>query len=135
MFFQLREDIAKLERLDRETLFLAREGISSMEQLIDHKGRTEDKIESLTVQRQELRKELRRLTRKGNQSVADEVRGQIGQLSQRLKRLRKELSLCDSIALRSGRVKNNLGLLLVQEAFDRKTRTPQKRNRNYNIGR
>lgn len=133
--FQLREDITKLERLDRETLFLAREGIFSMEQLIDHKGRTEGKIESLTAQRQELRKELRRLTRKGDQSVTDEVRGQIGQLSQRLKRLRKELSLCDSIALRSGRVKNNLGLLLVQEAFERKTRTPQKRNRNYNIGR
>ena len=36
--FQLREDIAKLERLDRETLFLARSGITSIEQLACHKN-------------------------------------------------------------------------------------------------
>lgn len=133
--FLLREDIAKLERLDRETLFLAKKGITSMEQLISHKKKTEGEIESLTTQRQEFRKELRRLTRKGDQPAADEIRGQIGQLSQRLRELRKELSLCDSIALRSERVKDNLRRLLLQEAVERKTRTSQKRNRNYSIKR
>jgi hypothetical protein len=111
--FQLREDIARLEHLDRETLFLAREGITTMEQLSSYKGAAESKIEALTTQRQELRRELRRLTRKENQSAADEVREQIGQLSQRLKKLRKEVVFCDGITLRSGRVKENLGQLLV----------------------
>ena len=117
--FQLREDIAKLEKLDRETVFLARKGISSMEQLIDHKGRTEDEIESFTAQRQELRKELRRLTWKGDQSAAEEVREQIGQLSQRLKKLKKEVALCDGILLRSEKVKENLERLLLQEIIER----------------
>ena len=112
VFFQLREDIAKLERLDRETLFLAREGITTIEQLSSHKEAAESEMEILTVQRQELRKKLRRITRKENQQAVDEVRGQIGHLSQRLKRLRKELSLYDSIALRSGQVKENLEQLL-----------------------
>ena len=110
--FQLREDIAKLNRLDRETLFLAREGITTMEQLSSHKEAAESEIEVLTVQRQELRKKLRRITRKEDQRAVDEVRGQIGELSQQLKKLRKELSLCDGIALRSGQVKENLEQLL-----------------------
>ena len=133
--FQLREDIAKLERLDRETLFLAREGITTMEQLEERKETTKSEIEALTVHRQKLRKELRRLTRKGDQQVTDEVRGQIGQLSRQLKKQRREAALCESIALRSGQVKENLGRLLLQEAIERKAKTPQRRNRNYNIER
>ena len=107
--FQLRENIAKLDRLDRETFFLAREGITTMEQLEDRKVAIKSEIEALTVQRQELRK----FTRKGDQQAISEVRGQIGQLSQQLKKLRKEVILCEGIALRSGRVKENLGQLLV----------------------
>lgn len=118
--FLLREDVAKLERLDRETLFLAREGIVTMGQLSDRRGAAEGEIESLTAQRQELRKELRRLIRKGDQQAADEIRGQIGQLSGRLKKLRKEVVLCDGIALRSGQVKENLEQLLTQQNIERK---------------
>ncbi len=116
--FLLREDMAKLERLDRETLFLAREGITTMEQLSSRRRTAESEIETLTAQRQELRKELRRLIRKEDQPAADGVRGQIGELSQRLKRLRKEVALCDGIALRSGRVKENLGQLLTEQLLE-----------------
>lgn len=134
--FLLREDVAKLEQLDRETLFLAREGITTMGQLENHKGTAESEIESLTAQRQGLRKELRRLTQKGNQSAAEEVRGQIGQLSQRLKKLRKEVALCDSIALCSGQVKENLEQLLTERAIEREKREALYiQNRSYDIGR
>ena len=133
--FQLREDIAKLGRLDRETLFLAREGITTMEQLSSRIEVAKSGIEALTVQRQELRKELRRLTRKGDQQVTDEVRGQIRQLSRRIKKQRSEVALCEGIALRSGQVEENLGRLLLQEAIERKAKTPQRRNRNNNIER
>ena len=118
--FLLREDVAKLDRLDRETLFLAREKISTMEQLEYRQGAAESEIEALTAQRNYLRKELRRLIRKGNQPAAGEVREQIGQLSQRLKKLRKEVALCEGIALRSGRVKENLEQLLTQQNTERK---------------
>lgn len=133
--FQLREDIAKLERLDRETLFLVREGITTMEQLSSYKGTAESEIEALTFQRQELRKELRRIIREGNPPAAEEVREQIKKLSKRLKELRKEVALCDGIALRSGQVKDDLEHLLQQKAIERKTKISQRRDCNYNIER
>jgi hypothetical protein len=118
--FLLREDVAKLDRLDQETLFLAREDITTIGQLESRQAAAKSEIESLTAQRNDLRKKLRRLTRKENQPAADEIRGQIRQLSQRLKKLRKEVALCESIALRSGQVKENLEQLLTQQNTERK---------------
>ena len=118
--FLLREDVAKLDRLDRETLFLAKEGISTMGQLEGRKAAAESEIETLIARRNDMRKELRRLTRKGDQLATGEVRGQIAQLSQQLKKLRKEVALCDGIALRSGQVKDNLEQLLTQQNTERK---------------
>jgi len=133
--FLLWEDVAKLERLDRETLFLAREGITSIGHLSSYKGAAESEMESLTVQRNDLRKELRRLTWKGNQTATDKVRRQIKGLSQRLKILRDEISLCDGIALRSRQVKENLEKCLIQHASEFKMSTPQRTNRSYDIAR
>lgn len=133
--FQLREDIAKLERLDQETLFLAREDITSIGELYNHRGVVESEIESLTTRRNDLRKELRRLTRKNDQPAVDEIRGQIGQLSRKLKKLHNEVALCENIALRSERVKDNLGCLLLQEAAERKTKISQKEKYDFNIER
>lgn len=120
MSFLLREDVAKLDRLDRETLFLAREDITTIGQLESRQAAAKSEIETLTAQRNDLRKELRRLTRKENQPAADDIRGQVRQLSQRLKKLRKEVALCESIALRSGQVKENLEQLLTQQNTERK---------------
>lgn len=127
--FLLRKDVAKLEQLDRETLFLAKEGISTMRQLENRKAAAESKIETLIAQRNDMRKELRRLTRKGDQQATGEVRGQIGELSQRLKKLRKEVALCDGIALRSGQIKESLEQLLTQQNAERKEQTKDELSR------
>ncbi len=76
MLLQLR-DIAKLDQLNRETIFLAREGIITIGQLESRKRVAASKIEALTTRRRELRKELRRLSQKGGQQSAEEVQGQI----------------------------------------------------------
>jgi len=134
--FQLREDMARLEQLDRETLFLAREEIATMEQLSSHKGTAESEIEALTVQRQELRKKLQRLSRKGDQQAASEVRGQIRKLSQRLKKLRKEMVLCNGIALRSGQVRENLGQLLTEQLLEHRGKEWRyTKNHSYEVSR
>ena len=77
-------------------------------------------IDALTVQRQELRKELRRLMRQGDAIAADEVKGKISAISSRLKVLRREVVLCDGIAQRSGQVKENLERLVNQKETERK---------------
>ena len=136
MSFLLREDLAKMTLLDRQTRFLAKEGISTIEQLESRREVIESRVKVLIAQRQELRKELRRLARRGDQVAADGMRDQIGQLSQELKKQRKEVALCDNIALRSERVKESLKELLTEQLIERNAKEPthtKNCNYNYNI--
>ena len=137
--FLLREDMAKLDQLDRETLFLAREGITTMEQLSSRRGAAEGKMEPLTTQRKELWKEYRQFTRRGDQPAADETRGKIRQLSQRIRTLKKEIVLCDGISLRSEQVKERLDQLLTQQNAERREKAQdglsrQRSRTNYEKG-
>ena len=77
-------------------------------------------MEALTAQRQVLRKDLRRLTRRGDPTGIDEVKQNIQSLSGRLRAVRKEVALCEGIAQRSGQVRENLGRLTKQKDLERK---------------
>ena len=79
--------------------------------------------ETLTAQRQELRKELRRLIRRGDPAGIDKVKQNIRSLSGRIRAARKEVVLCDGIAQRSGQVRENLGRLVKQKELERKERS------------
>ena len=118
--FLLREDIAKLDRLDAETRFLGKHHIGTMEELTTHWEAALVEVEALTAQRQELRKELRRCSRQGDAIAADEVKQRISALSDRIRAARKEVVLCDGIAQRSGQVRENLGRLVKQREIERK---------------
>lgn len=121
--FLLREDIAKLDRLDAETRFLGKHRISTIGELTAHRETASAEIDALTAQRQELRKELRQLDRQGDAKAVDEVKQKISAISNRLKALRKEVVLCDGIAQRSGQVRENLGRLVEQKEAERKELT------------
>lgn len=118
--FLLREDIARLDRLDAETRFLGKHHISTMEELTAHREQSSAEVETLTSQRQELRKELRRSSRQGDTMAAGEVKQRISALSGRIRAARKEVVLCDGIAQRSGQVRENLGRLVKQKELERK---------------
>ena len=120
MSFLLREDIAKLDRLDAETRFLGKHHIGTMEELTAHREAALMEVDTLTAQRQELRKDLRRLTRRGDSAGIDEVKQNIRSLSGRIRAARKEVVLCDGIAQRSGQVRGNLGRLVKQKEIERK---------------
>ncbi len=121
--FSLREDVAKLDRLDAETRFLGKQHIGTIGELTAHREMASAEINALTAQRQELRKELRRLNRQGDATAISEVKDKISAISSRLKALRKEVVLCDSIAQRSGQVKENLERLIEQKETERKELT------------
>ena len=118
--FLLREDIAKLDRLDAETRFLGKRHIGTIGELTAHREKASAEIDDLTTQRQGLRKELRQLNRQGDAIAADEVKSEISAISSRLKALRKEVVLCDGIAQRSGQVKENLERLVKQKESEKK---------------
>ena len=121
--FLLREDIAKLDRLDAETRFLGKHRIGTIGELTAHRETASAEIDALTAQRQELRKELRRLNRQGDPKAVDEVKQKISALSSRIRAARKEVVLCDGIAQRSGQVKENLERLAEQKETERKELT------------
>lgn len=121
--FLLREDIAKLDRLDVETRFLGKQHIGTIGELTAHREMASAEINDLTAQRQELRKELRRLNRQGDATAISEAKDKISAISSRLKVLRKEVVLCDGIAQRSGQVKENLERLIEQKETERKELT------------
>ena len=116
-------NIAKLDRLDAETRFLGKRHIGTIEELTTCRERSSAEIDTLTAQRQELRKELRRLNRQGNTIAVVEVKQKISTISSRLKVLRKEVVLCDGITQRSGQVKENLERLVNQKETERKELT------------
>lgn len=118
--FLLREDIAKLDRLDAETRFLGKRHISTIGELTAYREQTTAEIDALTTQRRELRNRLKRLSREGDAIAVDEVKGEISAISSRLKVLRREVVLCDGIAQRSGQVKEKLERLLNQKKTERK---------------
>lgn len=121
--FFLREDVTKLKRLDAETRLLGKNHIETITDLTQYQKTVLAEIDSLTAQRQELRKEMRRLVRKGNSADIGAAKNKINAISNRLRGLRKEVVLCDDIAQRSGQIRENTERLITRKEFNRKEKS------------
>ena len=119
--FFMREDLAKLDRLDAQTRFLAANGIESGEQLAAKSADIQKQMEALTTERQGLYNEIRRISRT-DQDPAEQKKKR-DEISEKLKELRKDLRLCDGIAERSARTREEL-----ERFLDEQERTERKRN-------
>ena len=106
----MRVDLAKLERLDAQTRFLAQHNIETGEQLSAHRTDAEHQLAALTAERQALYLKIRRLVRAGQNTAAEKERRD--KLTAKIKALRKEVGLCDSIAERSTATREELEHLL-----------------------
>jgi hypothetical protein len=109
----LRDDLMKLDELTAQTRLLGKYHIGTDKQLFSHMASVEDEIKTLTADRTHLRNETRRA------GISDErltaAKGEISEISERLKRLRKEVKLCKGIAERSELIKANLEQVLAEE--------------------
>lgn len=97
--------------------------MDTMDELTTYRDGTAAEITALTEQRQELRNQLRRLSRQGDMLEADAVKAQISSISQKLKTLRRDMALCDGIAERSQKVRENLALLKQRQEIERKEKS------------
>lgn len=95
LHYYLKEDLLKLDKISEETRLLGRENISTDKQLFSYKDSVSSKLETLTKERKELRNGLRR-------NISDEekevIKEKISKLTSKIKVLRKDIALCDSIA-------------------------------------
>ncbi len=110
--FLMREDIARLDRLDAETRLLGKNKISTYEDLAAYREGLLLDISALEDRRQTLRYEVKRSNRKGDLKTVDESKKQISLISKQIRELRKEVGLCDDIAIRSAQTREELEWLL-----------------------
>lgn len=108
LHFLLREDLRKLDAISEETKLLVQNRIDTAEQLFSYRSEIEQKMESLVTSRKELYRLSRTTAVKADEGKAAEVKSRIAAISKELAGLRKELALCDGIAVRSGIIKEKI---------------------------
>ena len=123
LHFLLREDLRKLDAITAETRLLAGHRIDTAEQLFSYQSEVKDQITTLTADRKQLYKLQRTVTVKADPEKAAEIKDRISALSKELAALRKEVSLCNDIAERSGVIKEKIKAVRKDEQIKGKERT------------
>ena len=108
LHFLLREDLAKLEQISRETRLLCRCHIDTDEQLFSYKGSLQEQMTQLSKERQRLRYQCRSIRKEERLA---EVKAEISGLTARIGELRGEVALCDGIAARSGLIRQKIQIV------------------------
>ena len=120
LHFLLRADLLKLDAITAETRLLIGHRIDTAEQLFSYWDKVSEKITVLTEKRKRLYKTQRTAAVKSDSEKASEVKAQITALSKELAALRKEVVLCNSIAERSGVIKEKIKAIRVDEQIKKK---------------
>lgn len=103
----------KLDRLTEQVTLLGRNHIGTDEQLFSFKQSVEAEIKNLLADRTHLRNEIRKVNI--TDAELSEAKEKISAITERLKTLRKEIKVCDSIAERSGVMRKNLETVIADE--------------------
>ena len=102
LHFLLREDLIKLDAITQEARLLAAHRIDTAEQLSSYQRELESRIADVTSQRKQLYRKQRTVAVKSDEAASAEVSTAISALSRELSQLRREVKLCNDIAVRSG---------------------------------
>lgn len=108
LHFLLREDLRKLDAISEETRLLVRNRIDTAGQLCSYRSEIKQKMESLVTDRKKLYRLSRTAAVKADEGKTAEIRSRIAAISKELAGLRKELALCDGIAVRSGIIREKV---------------------------
>lgn len=101
LHFLLREDLIKLDAITQEARLLAVHRIDTAEQLSSYQSELESRIADVTFQRKQLYRKQRTVAVKSDEAASAEVSSAIATLSKELSQLRREVKLCNDIAVRS----------------------------------
>ena len=129
LHFLLREDLIKLEAITQEARLLGTHRIDTAQQLSSYKENLETRIDSLTSQRKQLYRKQRSVAVKSDEEAFAEVKAEIDSLSRELITLRREVKLCNDIALRSGIILEHIQMEKAKEQSVRKEKTEHEQRR------
>ena len=119
--FSMRWDLMELDKLDAETQLLGKHNIHTIDELRAYRLSLTETEASLMAQRKELRNDVRRHHRNTDPVKEAAAIQQVKSTTQQLRKLRKQIVLCNDIALRSARTREELEALIQQESRDDQT--------------
>ena len=123
LHFLLREDLIKLDAITQEARLLAAHHIDTAEQLSSYQSELESRIADVTSQRRQLYRKQRTIAVKSDEAASVEVSTIIATLSKELSQLRREVKLCNDIAVRSGVMLEHIQKVREDENHQRKEKT------------
>ena len=125
-YVAIKEDVRRARMYSEEAKLLGKNGINTAEELFNFKDKLSGKIKSLAYERAKLRNKLRRMhdTRE-MQPIKDEISA----LSAQIAECRREIRLCEDIALRSGAIER---LVYAVDQPDKETIQEQSKDQNKN---
>ena len=104
----LREDLIRAQELTDEARLLSRHRIDTLEQLNAYQSDLKSRLSSITEQRKSLYRQLRTKAVMADPAQQEHIRAEISKLSAQIKELRREVKLCEDIALRSTSIKDKI---------------------------
>lgn len=93
--------------------------ISTMEELLRYKSELQSKLDAAEQQRKDLRNLERSYARKHDPEQAEQCSAEVAGLTKEIKKLRKDIGLCDDIALRSAQTREELEWIIEQQEQSR----------------
>lgn len=123
LHFLLREDLLKMDAISQGAKLLAANRIDTAQQLVSYKNGLEMKIQALTHERKELYRLRRTIAVKSDTVKYTAISAEISSISKQLYQLRREVKLCDDIAIRSGVMREKICTIRMDSQSDRKERT------------
>ena len=112
-----------MDAIAEEVRLLARCHIDTGEQLSSYKESLEKRISAVTAERKSLYKSQRTVAVKTDEGKLAKVKEEIAARTAELKKLRKEVRLCDDIAARSGVMLEKLRVIREEEKAKEKEET------------
>ena len=99
--FLMREDIRKLEQLDKQVRLLGENKIETYEDLRSFREKCIAEKEKLAGRRDDLRNMLKRVVHTGDEEAVLSVKEEIAEVSDRLQKLREDLGVCNQVEQRA----------------------------------
>lgn len=100
----LREDIAKLDRYIAQMDFLYQHNINDKQTLDSKKDELVSELKRLIVERRKLYTVKERFVRQNKGPLITQVQKQISDISRQIREVRKQIAMCDAVAISSDRV-------------------------------
>ena len=126
IFFLIRQDTSAMRLYVDSAKLVTEHQLHTKEDVLNYKQSAMNQIERYMKERQDARNALKRAERAGDTTLFNQSKYNIGVLTRRLSKLRREVTTCDEVIERSQHVRNNL-TRIEQQKFKGKEKIKDER--------